>query len=314
MVSSRTAEKLSAMRRFVHRHNDQWKKQFGPNLLGAHVGRKIVDGQEQRRYSIVFRVLDKQRFPEDGTLPRYFKVPANGKEGIYLVPTDVVQTERFRAHSLIPGSSTRDRNYPTEWGTVSFFCKLGDKLCACSNAHVLARSYMAAGGYGPTNTPGAEVIELEWEGYKTKGRLVRAVHGPVDAAIAWIRNTEPISFNIPGIGLLSGIMGPLNDRWNKRAVRMYGRRSHNLAGSIVDWNIPDETMEHGAVMKNMMLLKWNNGATVGGDSGAPIVDEGNRLIGILVGGDGTYSIAFPILDIIKPEHLNVRVLHANQPT
>src|SRR2546422_10072646 len=121
--------------------------QLDLNIVGVGIGKKIKGGQPPATDAV--RIYVNRKFPK-AQIPQPQQVPA----AIRGVPTDVVETGRFRAFALTPPpTTTRDRFRPirpgtsigpppignlVEAGTLGAIVKSGGAQYILSNNHVLA--------------------------------------------------------------------------------------------------------------------------------------------------------------------------------
>src|SRR2546425_1330797 len=120
--------------------------QLDLNIVGVGIGKKIKGGQPTGTDAV--RVYVNRKFPK-AQIPQPQLVPV----AIRGVPTDVVETGRFRAFTMAPAPTPRDRFRPirpgssigpppignmVEAGTLGAIVKSGGAQYILSNNHVLA--------------------------------------------------------------------------------------------------------------------------------------------------------------------------------
>src|SRR5437016_11841417 len=121
--------------------------QIDLNIVGVGIGKKIKGGQPTATDAV--RIYVNRKFPK-AQIPQPQQVPV----AISGVPTDVVETGRFKAFTMPPAPTTpRDRFRPirpgtsigpppignmVEAGTLGAIVKSGGALYILSNNHVLA--------------------------------------------------------------------------------------------------------------------------------------------------------------------------------
>lgn len=119
------------------------------------------------------------------------------------------------------------------------------------------------------------------------GRLLRGTMAGIDAAVIDIEG-QVVSNFLSGVGIVKfwRSVSPVMDR--NRPVRMVGAASGKVQhGRILSASEPVPSMNlTSAIVVEMTAFH--------GDSGAPLVDENNRLIGMLVGGNPTRQLFCPI--------------------
>src|SRR2546422_9141855 len=120
--------------------------QLDLNIVGVGIGKKIKGGQPTGTDAV--RVYVNRKFPK-AQIPQPKLVPA----AIRGVPTDVVETCRFRAFTMPPAPTPRNRFQPNrpgssigpppignmvEAGALGAVVKKGGGACIPRNKHVLA--------------------------------------------------------------------------------------------------------------------------------------------------------------------------------
>lgn len=83
----------------INRKFLDWRKEFGKNLVGVHIGYKRRDGNFIQRYNIVFHVSKKFSNPTK-PFPKTIAVKIDG-ENKKEIPTDVIETGTLKLQSYL---------------------------------------------------------------------------------------------------------------------------------------------------------------------------------------------------------------------
>jgi hypothetical protein len=117
------------------------------------------------------------------------------------------------------------------------------------------------------------------------GKLLRGTLNGIDAALIDIEG-QVVSNYLQGIGPVD-FWRSISSADENQPVRMVGAVSGKQYGRIVRAGVPAP----GWNLSSALLVEI---AAQRGDSGAPLVDENDRLIGMLVGGTSTRQLFCPI--------------------
>lgn len=298
MSTKKKIKKLEFLCRYAAKHLDSFRKKYSENIVGIHVGKKKRGKKTLRYYSLVFHVRQKMEDPEV-KIPKYISIRIPG-EGQKRIRTDVVETGEFYLTSVQPGTRIAS-NGSDEFGTISCFLRKGNSLYACSNMHVLAPRLLASGETSYFKSIANQTtmnVTLKSGNYSCGAYLEKAIYNGIDAAIARIDPTAQIIQLIPGIGNILGASVVNYSNYANLPVRMHGAVSGLQSGKVRSVGIHKPTSIPGISLNNLIGINMH---TQRGDSGAPIVDRNNRIVGILVGRDTANNIAYaiPILPILN---------------
>ena len=288
------------------------------NIVGVGLGKKIKGGQPTGTDAVRFYV--NRKFPK-AQIPQPQLVPTLIKG----IPTDVVETGRFRAFSAtapmpLPPQTPRDRWRPirpgtsigpppignlVEAGTLGAIVKSGGVQCILSNNHVLANEDKLPPG---TAIFQPALLDKGNQATDKVATLTKAVplsaRGPntVDCAIAAVERTVTADPTIlPKVGKLTTTT-PI-DATDGMKVHKVGRTTGYTTGSILDISA-DVNIQYDIgtlTFQGQILIAPDQGQMFSdaGDSGSLIVDRGlGRATGLLFGGSPKSTIANHISDVL----------------
>lgn len=309
------------------------------NVVATGIGYKVTAGQKTPTLSIVCSVTEK---PPLSRLAERDKVPAS-LDGIPTdvvltgpIRAQVSRTDRFRP---APGGVSIGHRDITA-GTLGCLVKKNGVIHILSNNHVLANSNNAeigdpilqpgaadGGRYPqdhianlaafipisisglPSDCPiGSGVASLlngvaAAMGSRTRLQVIRqqATENLVDAAIARPLNDADVSDEILEIGTISGLgAGELD-----MAIKKSGRTTGFTTGVIQQVDVT-VNVQYGAGQIATFSDQLMAGAmSQGGDSGSAVLDDNNRLIGLLFAGSDTTTIINRIENVFSALELTL---------
>ena len=287
--------------------------QLDLNIVGVGIGKKIKGGQPTGTDAV--RVYVNRKFPK-AQIPQPQLVPV----AIRGIPTDVVETGRFRAFSMAPTPTPRDRFRPirpgssigpppignmVEAGTLGAIVKSGGAQYILSNNHVLANEDKL-----PVGTAIFQPALLD-KGNQTTDKIATLSKtvplsprggNNVDCAIAAIDKTVPADPTfLPKVGMLATTL-PI-DATDGMKVHKVGRTTGYTTGSVLDISA-DVNIQYDIgtlTFQGQILIAPDQGQMFSdaGDSGSLIVDRGlGRATGLLFGGSPKSTIANHISDVL----------------
>jgi hypothetical protein len=170
-----------------------------------------------------------------------------------------------------------------------------------SNMHVLAPGYLRRGflSYDVRNGDNPLQIALFNSQIESTATLVTAVFGGIDFGFARIdhpRIPSVVERSIPQVGSLKGILRLNTSNYRNVLPAFYGSTSGYRECSIRGIGAIVHTRFPNVFLDNLIML---NRCTQDGDSGAPLFDDQNRLLGFIVGRDEEASYALHISDILE---------------
>jgi hypothetical protein len=240
-------------------------------VLGYGVGKRVRAGvPTDEPCATVF--VTKKRRPAD--LPRGDRLPRHigGGHGRRLA-IDVVEMGPFRRYSML-GSSTGP-NDPQEQGTIGAFATGQD-----GNTYAITAMHVSEVDELTPNAPPIPFYvpsRMQAPNAAQFGLMVEGTSTGVDAGKIRLNKPNQALYYINQLGPLQGWRPVVDPTDNGILVRPSGAKSGLQVGTIVNANVsmPDLNLE-SAIVVQMPAQP--------GDSGAPLVDEGNLLLGTLVGG------------------------------
>jgi hypothetical protein len=283
------------------------------NVVGVGVGRKLVKGKPTARQAV--RLYVAQKLHADVVRPEQ-RLPGV----IEGVQTDVVELGRLRAQAPVP--SSRKRRRPANPGSSIGFQLAGpsaDLLMAgtlgavvardgqrfiLSNNHVLAHENRLAVGaaiFQPglldRGDPATDTIAA----LSVFTPLVASGPNRVDCAIAAIQASSLVATRpLSGVRKLRSATPVAATEG--MSVEKVGRGSGHTTGVVFDVSA-DLTLAYDMgdlLFVDQILIRSPDGHFSDyGDSGALVVDtDSGRAVGLLIGGDGQYSVANHIEDVL----------------
>jgi hypothetical protein len=283
--------------RHVKRNFKRWFKTY-PFVEGVHVGQKKKNGTLTEIYSIVFHVSTKKLRPRKA-IPPSLPVRINGKR--VKVATDVLEVGKLKFEGVKIGEQTQ-ADSSTVVGTISFYVDGSTDTYLGSNMHVLAPSYLKRGILSYDSRNGDKPIDISFfnDEIESTATLITATFGGIDFGFARIHEPivpEVIERVVPGVGRLKGTLRLTKSNYkNVIDPSLFGATSKLIACTIRDVGIRKKTKYPNVFLTNLIMLER---CTQDGDSGAPLFDADDRLMGFVVGRDEEASYALHIGDILE---------------
>jgi hypothetical protein len=116
-------------------------------------------------------------------------------------------------------------------------------------------------------------------------------------AISKLKPDVALYYDIPGLGKIAGIADPkIGD-----VVAKYGRTTRLTRGRITSVATDVKVaLEKGEIdFEDVIIVASETPFSEGGDSGAPVLNEANQLVGMLFAGSSSHSIVMPIKRILS---------------
>ena len=123
-------------------------------------------------------------------------------------------------------------------------------------------------------------------------------------AIARLAENVDVSQEIPGVGAIDAIAEAVKP---DDPVRLVGRTSGLARGKVIKTATTEQIGGYGSLPVSFEGLIETDKISDSGDSGAPVLTEDNKLIGMVIAGSPTTTIIMPIRPILQA--LNVELLH-----
>jgi hypothetical protein len=307
------------------------------NVVLIYTGKKVVGGVETERISIRVGVIRKVPLAQ---LAKMDIVP----KAIEGMETDVFQTEEIKAQVVAVDRKSRLRPAPggcsighpsITAGTLGMIVKKNGVLHILSNNHVLADSNAAIlgdqswqpGKYDggteadtighlaafvpisfidestcPIATTIVRLFNALAELFKRKTRIPNAISSPVnkvDCAISRPLFEEDISQEILEIGIPVGFgTVQVGDK-----VKKSGRTSGLTQGDVIatDGVANVNYGEKIAMFEDQIIT---SAMSEGGDSGSAVLNESNRVVGLLFAGSSSLTIINKISNVIDALRLD----------
>jgi hypothetical protein len=286
------------------------------NVVGVGVGTKVTGGQKTNRQ--VIRIYVARKLPREAVPPEH-RLP----ERVGGVPTDVIETGRFRAlPATVPLPQRRHRPVKPGCsvgfqftgalagsamaGTFGAIVRAGGVNYVLSNNHVLANENALPIG-SPIFQPG--LLDSGNPSTDQIARLTRFIPlapgsaNRVDCAIAELLSTVTWRATfLPKVGKLKSA-APIAAAEDMRVMKV-GRTTGYRIGTVVDVSA-DVNVEYdiGVVsFTDQMLIEGTptRPFSASGDSGSLIVDrDTKRATGLLFAGSATHTIANHISDVLS---------------
>lgn len=282
----------------INRNFKRWFKNY-PHLEGVHVGLKEVkDKQLDNCYAIVFHVTVKKKKPKK-MIPPYFWISTRGKKKIK-VDSDVIETGKFILHGIQIGDQTKNSGSGLI-GTISFYFTSSNAVYLGSNMHVLAPNLINKGitSYDLRNGDAPQQILLTDGTIKSTGQLVVARFNGIDFALAQLDDPQDpaiIERSIKEIGPVNGFFTIDESNYKFVSTSFYGISSHHQDCNITEIRAVKHVSPPGIYLTN--LIKFSP-CTEDGDSGAPVIDQNQNMVGVIIGKDKKGSYALHIDDVIN---------------
>ncbi len=288
---------LKAIQAHININFKRWFKTY-TDIEGVHVGEKRVKGKKvENDYSIVFHVNKKRKKPLK-KVPPFFFVTINGKNKIK-IPTDVIEAGKLKLNGIKIGEQTKNEN-SSLIGTISLYFSTQRGVYLSSNMHVLAPGLLNGGqiSYDVRKGDPPQSILLFNDIITSTAQLIVAMFNGIDFGFARIDDPQipaVIERLIKEVGPVRGVFGLTFSNYRSVNVSFYGTSSKFRNCTIADLGVVKNTRFQNIFLTNLIML---NRCTLDGDSGAPLFDQHNRLVGVIIGTDRDGSYALHINDVI----------------
>jgi hypothetical protein len=139
----------------------------------------------------------------------------------------------------------------------------------------------------------------------------------IDAAIIEVKKNLSISNKLPnGVSINKTRNITYTEQFNNIPVRIYGflNQSNNAMGKIhsinnhatIEYTLPNGNKEDWDLYGLIAISNNDKSISQHGDSGSPLLDNDNNIIGIVVAGSDIFTYAIPIQNIF--DQLNIELL------
>lgn len=322
-------EKEIIVLELIKTNRDRWFSEY-QGIKSIEIGHKITGSAETKEVCITFIVAKKHINMMSG------KIPVEFPSGDYAVPTDVIEATETEVLSetgagFIPricGTGISRQNNPST-GTIGFKAqrKINDNafeyyLVSCfhvifnnelyqtnrkfkiSRGDTVDNPVLVCPSYTDrSNIPGG-ANPYDQIGNASEGELTQET----DFAIAKINNNgEPLRTEILNLQSPTGTYTPrLADKEKGFNVKMHGRMSGYQSGKLLStYSTPVLPYDDGKLNWPMRGLFRTSLKAVRGDSGSAVLDDNNRIIGIVNGKDSSGTYVVPIEACLKNYNLEI---------
>jgi hypothetical protein len=301
----------------IHLNFEKWKSQYS-GITGVSSKEKTIGGNATSTQSIVFQVSKKDN---QGDSTQGGIVPEKIFHAGYFIPTDVEESSESvllasycgsLEEGLMAGASISPNTSGAGSGTICLKVKktVGgvEKFFALTCCHVVV----------PDKTP-ENYFKFEPGTHKTVSPSVKcggkhsigsvyagSLNHYVDAAIVELENPESIKVGIKKIGDCRGERTLTVKSEGVTQVRKMGMMTGLTSGKLISISSTqafDYRAWHGHKLHDLLQLKLD---VEGGDSGAVVVDMHERVLGMIVGKDNSYSYAIPIQSILTSLNITLQ--------
>ena len=286
------SEDLGTVREALHECSENLLRHA--NVVATGIGCRVTEGRRTAGLSIVCSVNEKIR---PSLLSRRERVP----QAVDGIPIDVVATGWIRA---LQSHTDRQRPAPggvsighrdITAGTLGCLVKKDGQVYILSNNHVLANSNAASPGDailqpGPHDGgkyPEDQIADLtEFVPISFFGLPSQAEDNLVDAAIAQPIEDRDVSEQILGIGPIKGMtqaeLGML--------IQKSGRTTEFTTGQIQQVDVTVNVQYGEGRIARFADQVMAGPMSQGGDSGSAVLDQNNRLVGLLFEGSDSSTL------------------------
>jgi len=290
-------QQIYIIQKFIDSNFQEWRKEFGNNIVGIHVGYKKKDEEYIKKYSIVFHVSKKLNNPSR-PIPKQITIRLESGKEITIL-TDVVPTGTLKLQSNLGSRIRFWKSHSNSFGSLGFYLVKNKRLYLCSNMHVLGAELLKKKQtYYYRHHSLQKNPDIDVSGYKVS-YLEEGYFDYMDVAISRI-NKSKSNNSIPNYGKPKGfyrISESNKHKFFNQSYLMFGSKSKFQETYLREINIVKVASRYQNKLFASRLLLFTRCST-GGDSGAPIFDPNSlRLLGIVIGNDTDFTYAIPI-DII----------------
>ncbi len=305
-------------------HFRDWQQAFNVNAIAA--SKKITGDEVTDINALVFSPVQKL---QEGAA--YFRmIPDSIRfksiDGqTYDIPTDIISdgSEIFASAKLQcdnnlekkPGCSISRDEVTDSSGTIGLKVYKDDQHYILGCFHVLCAPEFEAGqtifsselAIGSTTviSPSNEDQKVITATTVTIGRVVSGYFDEqLDTAMALIEGETIVNDLLCAVNQSPrGVLNITQEHADKRyAVKAVGRTSGLVSGVIQDAAVNCDinyNIQHKWIKKHLVGLIRSTIQTSGGDSGAPVFDNDNNIVGIVIANSASYTYILPIQRILS---------------
>lgn len=305
------------IRKFNKENGVDLIKRF-PEIQSISAKLKNSANQNTDIYAISFLLAKKEEdMNANIAVPKSFQYTYSGKT--YVIPTDIREggTTEF---SLFTGEGESpkklglscSRKDEKETGSIGLKVEKKNRkdknkyLLSCY--HVLCATELSSGKKSFSNTgQNVEIISpSEQDRTLAKNIIANVTEGKIDnytdSALAVLSDGNSLDNELyDNYGVISGIREIYSADVNKLSVKLSGRTSGRNVGTITDDFVDlaniDGNVFYELIETDKMSFK--------GDSGAPVIDLDDNIIGILVADNSKHSYVIPISTILARHQIKI---------
>jgi len=293
----------------IQEKGEEWVNSF-PNVTGLSVRNKILDGKDTGTCALIFKVRKKEKMLDFGNIPEFVSYQSKSDGKKYSIPTDVIQEDMPKSHIAKKDQPPFElgisisREYDDTTGTIGLFLEKFDdsgKIYAISCYHVFCAPELKASNKQFPKPDQSAVLRCASHEDHGTNKIGWVVAGQVDSendfAIAELKEgTEATNklFLPPDQSIVPDGFIFVNPEDQNKKVKMCGRTSGFQTGKIKS-HYASQTINYGnKVFQYIQGLVEITPISKGGDSGAAVLDENNKVIGLIVSGNEESSYVLPV--------------------
>jgi hypothetical protein len=296
-MRKKTITQIEAMQRHINRNFKRWFRKYS-NIEGIEVALKEVNGEVIKDcYAIVFHVSKKTTRARK-KFPKSLRIDT-GRNKKITVQTDVIETGPLELQGIKMGDGVRWQPDPNA-GTISFYMNAAHGVYVCSNMHVMAPNFLNRSQiiYDVRRGDPPQPIVFFDNAISSTAQLIHARYNGLDIAFARVDHPlEPqiMERSIGNLGPLRGFFDLNPSNAGTVALSFLGRTSGLQRCNVIGFRAVKGTVFKNVFLTNLLRMPL---CTQGGDSGAPVFDQRQRLVGIVIGRDTRNSFALHINDVL----------------
>lgn len=288
-----------AIQAHINRNYKRWFKTYS-GVEGVHIGEKKINDKEiDNFFSIVFHVNKKNKYPEKIIPPNIYVTVGKNSHKVK-ISTDIIEAGELKYNGIKIGDRTKNQNLSI-FGTISLYFSINERVYVGSNMHVLAPHLInnSKFRYDVRKGDTPQIILISNGLITSTAELIVGIFNNIDFGFARIDDplTPTIIENvISEVGIVNGFFNVNKLNFQTIDSSFYGTSSHLTKCRIMGVEAIKNTRFPHIYMTNLLRLEKK---TIDGDSGAPVFNDQNRLLGVVIGSDKNYSYAIHINDIIN---------------
>jgi hypothetical protein len=314
---SETAEEIATpeiIEEALKEKGEEWVNSF-PNVTGFSIRSKITAGKDTGMDALLFKVTKKENSLEFGQIPEYITYERKSDGRKYQIMTDVLEENIPKPHVSKKDSSPFElgisisRELDNEnTGTIGLLLsRMGekDKRFIISCYHVFCAPELKMNNKKFISTDKScslRCASFEDDGTNIIGWVLNGqLNTESDFAIAELKHDVQFTnkFYLPTNNSIipTGFISIIREDKNKK-VKMCGRTSEYKEG-LIKSHYSTQTIDYGNnITQYLKGLVEITRISKGGDSGAAVILDNNKVIGLVVGGNEESTYVLPVFDFI----------------